>query len=271
MRRLERRDLVGERDERPPLVARAEPAAKTQPEERQHASPRSTLGGHHEPGARVHHAHPGLPRGIGRLLPLLDHVGREARALRSGLVDGDVAGVAVVAHGRGADQHRRCGVEGGDGARDGTGAEAAAVEDLPLVGVGPPVVADPGRSEVDDRVGALERPQVDGAALRVPRDLVRGGSRTAHETHDVVAVGAQRGDQRRPHEAGRAGDRDLHPTIVSRHRAARELEACRSRSSGQPRVVPPAVAGHQRVGGSRAPRARGVRDAPRAGRRAAAA
>ena len=89
------------------------------------------------------------------------------------------------------------------------------------------MVADPGAREVHDGLGALKPGEVDGAGLWVPRDLVGGCARPAHEAHDLVTLRAQMGDEGGADEPGRAGDRNLHgpsiPHPAADARAAPEL------------------------------------------------
>ena len=84
---------------------------------------------------------------------------------RGGLVDRAVAGVAVVADRRPRHEHAGRHRVDGDRCGEGGGAVDAAVEDLPLVGVVPALVADAGAGEVDHGVDAVE----DGAELDVDR------------------------------------------------------------------------------------------------------
>src|SRR5207253_5317195 len=88
------------------------------------------------------------------------------------------------------------------------GAARAAVADLTLVRVAPPVVADARSREVDNRVMPFEGSRVDGGRADVPCRVARPGRRP-HQTGHRVARPLERGDQLGPDEAVGAGDDDL--------------------------------------------------------------
>ena len=159
-------------------------------------------------------ADPGLLRWVGGCLPRADDIGQEAGAGRVGFIDAPVAGLAVPADCGARHENLRGGVELRDCLDDRAGAINSAVEDLTLVVIGPAMVADPGAGEVHDGLGALELGEVDGAGSWIPGYLVGGRARPAHEAHDLVALGAQMGDEGGADEPGRAGDCNLHgPSI----------------------------------------------------------
>ena len=182
----------------------------------------------------------GLLRWVGGCLPRADDIGQEAGAGRVGFIDAPVAGLAVPAdRGAGHEDLRRS-VELRDCLDDRAGAINSAVEDLTLVVIGPAMVADPGAREVHDGLGALELGEVDGAGSWIPSYLVGGRARPAHEAHDLVALGAQMGDEGGADEPGRAGDRNLHgpsiPYPAADARAAPALPApgCRPARPSRP-------------------------------------
>ena len=73
---------------------------------------------------------------------------------------------------------------------DRVGANAARVEHLRFLRVGPAFLGHAFAREVDYRVDAVEGVSRDRARGRVPRDLV-GGRGAPHHTHDVVSVAGQ--------------------------------------------------------------------------------
>ena len=123
------------------------------------------------------------------------------------------------------------------------------VADRPLVLVGPPVVADACAGEVDGAVDAGRgRSRSTVPPVGVPGHLVRGaGGRVPDEPDDVVARRAQPGDERGADEPGRAGDDDLHGSILpapappAKRRpgspVARSCPAAAQRTSVDPRAM----------------------------------
>ena len=106
-------------------------------------------------------------------------------------------------------------IEAGEGAGEQVGAPGAALEDLALVGVGPPLVADAGTGEVDDAVDPLERGGVDGAGRRIPPDGgLALGDRAAHERDHLVAVEPERSGEGAADEAAGTADDDLQGSLL---------------------------------------------------------
>ncbi|CAK7283454.1 conserved hypothetical protein [Streptomyces misionensis JCM 4497] len=231
-------DLVGQRDERPVLVAGAEPPAQTQAEQRQHPSEGTAPGGDHQTGARVHHPDARLPGRAGGGLPLDADGGQEVGSGRSALVRDPLAGVAVVA-GRGRrHQHPRGHGRGGAGPGDRMGAAHPAVPDLPPVRGRPPPVPDARPGQVHHRVRAVQRPLRDHAPGGIParrlaavaRRVGRGG---AHEPDDLMAVVQQRADEGGTDESGGPGDHDAHGVLQGRASGRRGGTAVRTGRGGR--------------------------------------
>ena len=76
--------------------------------------------------------------------------------------------------------------------------------------VGPPLVADAGAGEVDDAADALEAVGVDRAGLGVPAELVVTGGPAPDDANRPMTLAGERGQERRPDETVRPGDRDIH-------------------------------------------------------------
>ena len=205
----QRRDVVVQRDEAPVLAAVAQPAAEPRLEEREEPAPGAALAGDDQTGAGEDRPDARLLGGRRRLLPLHADGRQETLAGRRALVDGAVAGVAVVADGGAGQQDLRRGVQGGDGLGDGGRAQHPAVADLLLVRVGPAVVPDPGAREVDDGVAAGQARRVDVLALRVPLHLVTGGG-AGGRTRRTTSCPSARSERTSAaaDESGGAGDRD---------------------------------------------------------------
>jgi hypothetical protein len=174
-------------------------------------------GGEHHAGAHQDHPGSGLAGRPGRSLPVPAELGEEVTAGRGRLVDDGVVGVAVVAGRRPIDHQRDAAL--GDRPGQHVGRLDAAVPDQLLVRAGPAPVADTGAAQVDDRVDPVQRSGVHPAGRRVPPTLVLGGRLPPHQPHHLVARLPQRGQERRPEEAGRSRGRDPHAAIVpDRHR-----------------------------------------------------
>ncbi len=204
----QRRDVVVQRDEAPVLPSVAEPAAETCAEQREEPPPGAALPGDDQSGARVHGPHTGLLRGGRCFLPLHAHRRQETVTGRCALVDRTVPGVAVEADRRPGQQHLGRYVQRGHGLGDRARPQHPAVPDLPLVRVGPAVVADPGPGEMDDCVAAHQPGHVHVTPSGVPLDLVAGPRRVPDQPDHLVSVGPQRAHQRRSDESGRSGDSD---------------------------------------------------------------
>jgi hypothetical protein len=119
-------------------------------------------------------------------------IGEEAGAARRGLVDRGVAAVAVVAHGRAVDQHRRAAGGAEDAGDDRLGGADAARADLPLAGLRPPPVAHAGTGEVHHRIEPVHLARLLGAP----------------ETNDGMPAGGEEVAEGIADEAVRAGDAD---------------------------------------------------------------
>ena len=101
----DRSDLVGERDERPPLLPEPSRPPAPSAQDREPAAEGTAVGVGDRAGARVHDADADLAGRVRRRLPGDADPGEERRADRRGLVDAVGPGVAVVAAGRARHEH----------------------------------------------------------------------------------------------------------------------------------------------------------------------
>ena len=146
--------------------------------------------------------------------PRCRDVGEEAVPLRFGLVEDLITPVAVPPDGRSRCQNQRLPLQTGKRGRQEACADDPAVEDLLLVGLGPPAVANPGPGEVEDGICALESGGVDRATTWVPFDLVRALRRTPHESHDLVTLGSKSLVERSADEAAGSADDNFHDSAL---------------------------------------------------------
>src|SRR5256886_13636502 len=109
------------------------------------------------------------------------------------------------------DEGRRRARQARERAREEAGALRARLEDQALARVGPPSVADAGAGEVDDAADALEAVGVDRAGLGIPAELVVTGRLAPNDANRPMTLAGERGQERRPDETVRPGDRDIHP------------------------------------------------------------
>jgi hypothetical protein len=198
----DRADLVLDRDPALPLPAGSELSACADLEEGELLLQRATLSGQHDAGADVRHPDAGVLGGHRCRLPSDADLGEEAAACRAGLVEDLVAPVAVEADGRTGHEDRGRLPELGQRAGQQDGALGPAAQDLELVLVGPAMVADASAGQVHDAPDALQRPDVDRAAVGVPPDLVAGGL-APHEANWSVAGLGEDGDEGRADEPRR--------------------------------------------------------------------
>src|SRR2546430_13648456 len=108
------------------------------------------------------------------------------------------------------DEGRRRARQARERAREEAGALRARLEDQALARVGPPSVADAGAGEVDDAADALEAVGVDRAGLGIPAELVVTGRLAPNDANRPMTLAGERGQERRPDETVRPGDRDIH-------------------------------------------------------------
>ena len=198
--------------------------------------------GQHQAAAQVHH--PGARRGGGRGgLPVADQRGQEPAPGRGRLGHRPVAGVAVPADGRGAQQHRRGIGRGRDGLDDGPGAGDPAVAQLLLAGRGPAAAGDGRTGQVHHAVGAAEHGRVEpaGRGPRIPADLGRRCGGPADQPGDLDAVPVQAGGQGRADQPGRAADDDAHrpvpPRTSPRRRAGPQSPSSVSKAPSSSRAL----------------------------------
>src|SRR5215208_480567 len=192
----------------PPLPAAPDPASPAQLEDGKGRAQSSTLWAQDESEARVDDADSRLPRGVGRRLPRLAHLGEEIRAGPAILAQELVSPVTVVADRRRADHNFRRHGE----TRDGLGEQAcpllAALHDALFPGVGPATLGDALASEVHYSVVAFEG-AINRAGVRVPTDIVfpfRGTSQAG----DAVAFVFELPNEGGPDQARRPADKNLH-------------------------------------------------------------
>ena len=102
---------------------------------------------------------------------------------------------------------------GGDGGEEPCRL-GARLQDLTLCAFGPALV-EVGSAQVDDRIGPFEVRGVEHASGRIPTTLVPRRGLSSHEPDDLVAVGAQRGEESRADEPGGAAHDDPHAAIVA--------------------------------------------------------
>jgi hypothetical protein len=141
----------------------------------------------------------GVLRRAGGGLPLSAQAGEEAVATGCGLVDDAVAGVAVVVDAVDREERARpvgCG-QLGHRAGEGPGGLDPAVQQHPLVPLGPSPIGHPRSGEVDHGLGAGQRGGVDAPGGRIPRDLVGPAGFPPHKPHHLVPAAPQPGLQPR--------------------------------------------------------------------------
>ena len=183
---LQRAHLVAQGDPRPVLLAGAEPAADAELEQREHAGPGAA-------GRRRRPARCGDGRRGCRRLAAGPAAASQARttSARKPVPAGAVSstmrspGVAVPADGRRRDTSTRgLGSSASIAVDDGVRAVDAAVEDLALVVVGPPVVADAGAGQVDDALdpASAARSTVPALGSQVTSSGAAAGRRTSRTT-----------------------------------------------------------------------------------------
>src|SRR5918994_6751440 len=203
-------DLVVDRDPAHVLAPGRDPATEAETKRQQHARQHAALAPEDHAASRPHDADACLRRGSRRRFPLHAHAGDEVAARRAPLVERLVASIAVVPDRRRRDDYRRAVREPGKSAREETCALRARFEDQAFPGVGPPLVADAGTSEVDDGADPFEAGDVDRARLGVPAQLVGANRLAADEPNRAMTGAGERGHERRADEPVRPGDRDVH-------------------------------------------------------------
>ena len=161
---------VIDRHPAPPLPSAAKPAAQTQAEGGNHFRQGAAVRAHHNSNAHLCGANSCRRRGLGCAFPLAADFGGEALAGRALFTQNLVSAVAVVTHGGSRDEDSRSLRRLGDRFRQVPRALGPALQDAPLLGLGP--AADNGFSrQMDDRVEAGNGLRRDGTG-RVPDDLI---------------------------------------------------------------------------------------------------
>ena len=166
------------------------------------------LAAEHDAAADASTRIPALPL-VRSPLPIARTRGRRSRCRCALLVERLVTAVAVVPI---ADAETR--VDGGCcQSRERSARRSVpfgALEDQAFARVRPPLVADAGAGEVDDAADALQAVGVDRARLGVPGELVVTGGPASNDANRAMTLAGERGQERRPDETVRAGDRDIH-------------------------------------------------------------
>ena len=186
--------------------ATAETATQAGGEQRPHQLQGAAAGGLHDAGTDRHRAQASLGRRCSRGFPVGDHVGEEALAMRSVLVEQGVATVESVVPDR-RSRHERPRATGA--ARGHLGQLAGRLDpafaDRGAVRVGEPT-RDRGTGQVHDGVDTVQ--QVRSGGVGVPLSFVRVSGRAPDQPDHAVPAGGQQRGERRAHQAGSAGDRD---------------------------------------------------------------
>jgi hypothetical protein len=207
---LERRDdearHVVAMDPRHPLLAAADGTTDEGAERRQHARERAADGGEHDAEAEADHAHAGALRRERLVLPRGADPGEEVAAGSRRLVERLVPVRAVVPDGGRAQQDAGPRLRRRDRGDEPPRRLDAAVADASLLLLRPTARGDRLAGQVHDGFGLAHR-----LADVVPSDAAPVREfRVARDDADRMTRAAERMAERRPDEAGAAGDEDAH-------------------------------------------------------------
>src|SRR5262249_49533076 len=148
-------NLVVDRDPTHVLASGPDATPEPEAERQQHARQHSALAPEDDAASYSHDADACVGRGRSRRFPLHADAGDEIVSRRALFVERLSTAFAVVPDRRGRDEHRRGTREAPERAREQARSLRARLEDQALAGVGPPLVADPGSSKMDDAADPL--------------------------------------------------------------------------------------------------------------------